>query len=1092
MSLPIDYPLLLWSRRTLIVFAVLFSVSYSCIAQKTIRPPKTMPLDSAVRKVIEGRGYHYLFCGPIFKDCPDADLPLPGGPLDMALGQLLKGYNFETYVDGKNITISPKPGEPLFVDLRGKVVNGSGEGLVAATVSIEKGKRGTVTKDDGFFNLRVSGFLTTVNVSYTGYVTRQLTLSNKDSNLVVLELAAKDLDKAEVGAYGKATARETTGSLTVIKSLDIEKQPVTNVMEALRGEVPGLNIRRRNGGPGSAADVQLGGQHSMMQGNEPLIIVDGVPMVSSSFIGTIGSGSALGIYGASMLNGIPPSLIASITILRGAAATSIYGSRGANGVILITLKQGAADSVLHWTVDLYSGVSRAGRVSRMLTTSEFLQLREDAVTNDGGTVDDNSVPERKWGNRYTNFQKSVMRTAAGFRDANIGLSGGSPYCFFLFSANLYRLETLFPGETKDQRASFYNHINYRSINGRLRINFSGLYSRQDNLLPIADLTGNQALASNAPAFYDSNRQFVWKSDDLSIANIPALEHNTYQSGISHLLGHLEPVYQLRKGLTLEGSFGFYRIESDEESRTTLAGQNPDLQPKPTGRRDETHNRYKSGNLELLARDSLKLWKGLLETVVGVGWQGQRRDSLAIMRSGFASDLQLNSGTGATTISDSTDRVSYLYTALFGRVRYSVDRKYYLDLSARRDGSSRWGPGHQFGNFWSVGGGWIFSEAPFLTQWEWLSLGKLRANYGTTGNDQVADNQFAKVYTLSPPSRGYQGMPSVTPNTLYNPDLHWELSHSVELGLELEFFRHRLFVSTAVYRSWSGDQILKSNLGPSTGGPGVTRNLPVKVLNDGFELTIRTAGWNLGAVRWTSSFNLTIPRNKLLSFPGLAESAYATSFVEGKSLTVSKGLHYLGVDPDSGLYQFKGVGKDGRYSINDLVPSRPRDPRYYGGWGNSFSYKGFSLEIFLEFHRQNGYNPLVLLDQVNPAGMQEQATQLSNGPKEWLGYWKKKGDIVHRQRPTANPNSAAATAQTNYDGSDANVIDASYLRLKTLALSYEVPKKVLEKYKLGTLRFYIHAQDFWTYTHYPVCDPETQDPLSLPPAKTWVAGLYLNF
>jgi hypothetical protein len=357
---------------------------------------------------------------------------------------------------------------------------------------------------------------------------------------------------------------------------------------------------------------------------------------------------------------------------------------------------------------------------------------------------------------------------------------------------------------------------------------------------------------------------------------------------------------------------------------------------------------------------------------------------------------------------------------------------------------------------------------------------------------VADNQFAKVYTASPPSRGYQGLPSVTPNTLYNPDLHWELSRSVELGLDLEFFRHQLFVSASVYRTWSGDQIFNSNLGAPAGGPGATRNLPITVLNDGFELIVRAGSWNLGPVRWTSSFNLTIPRNKLISFPGLAASDYATLFVGGKSLTVSKGLHYLGVDPGSGLYQFKGVGKDGKYTVNDLVPSRPRDPRYYGGWGNSFSYKGFALDIFVEFHRQNGYNPLILLDQVNPAGMQEQATQLSNGPKEWLGYWKKRGDLVRRQRPTADPGSIAATAQNNYDGSDANVIDASYLRLKTVALSYEVPKKVVKRYKMKALRFYVHAQDARTYTHYPVCDPETQDPLSLPPAKTWVVGLFLNF
>jgi len=277
-------------------------------------------------------------------------------------------------------------------------------------------------------------------------------------------------------------------------------------------------------------------------------------------------------------------------------------------------------------------------------------------------------------------------------------------------------------------------------------------------------------------------------------------------------------------------------------------------------------------------------------------------------------------------------------------------------------------------------------------------------------DQTDDNQFAQVYNPVSTTSGQQG---VVPGTLYNPDLHWEKTYTTELGLELGFLHDKLVFSMTGYRSRSRDQILTSSIAGQAGGAGVVTNMPsVEVQNEALELSLRTSNQPLGPVQWTSTVNLTLARNKLMSFPGQASTSYASTLEVCKSLTVSRGFHYTGVDPKSGLYQFQDVNKDEKLDARDVLASPSRDPRYYGSWANSFSYKGWRLDVVATFCAQNGDNPLVILARQNPPGMRA-PSELSNGPVEWLDHWRKPGDRALQQRLTAGQDQAAVTALGNY-------------------------------------------------------------------------------
>lgn len=1060
-----------------------------CPAQKFSIVGKAIPFRVLLDSIQQKTGYSYLCREDILREVPPLDLDCHDLELGPLLDSVLLGFKLDHTIANHSFTILRSPrATGLYRDLVGIVVDTAGSPLLGATISIN-GVARQYMRDDGF-RLRVQTMRTQVTVSCIGYTTRQLVLSNQARQVVILATSASPLDKAVVRAYGKTTPRLTTNSITVVPDSTIQPGSGGSVEDALEGRVPGLFVRQWNGVPGSAREMLIRGQHSLADGNNMLVVIDGVPYVDNDgYLTVIGSGSAQGSNGASVLNAIPPDDIASLEILKGAAATAIYGSRGANGVLLITLKTGKVGKP-RWDAGISSGVDHAVKVSRLLNTREYFAMREEAVGNDGDKPGPDNIPEATaWdSNRYTNYQQFAIGQTRWRQDAHVGLTGGDSNTVYLISGSYHREAAVYPGSWPDERKGVFGRLHQQSRDRKLQIDLSAIYHWENNRLPIQDFSAFQWLAPNAPPFTTTGGQLQWNYNGLAYLNIPAQGYLSYTGAVQNTFDHLQLSYALAPGLELRGGFGYSAITGDENSQVPIIGQDPATNPTGSTLRFDNH-----GNSELVEGSAVykKTWgRSQLEAIAGADWQQLQTRYSVTQVNGFTSDALMASGGGNPTVSIMGNKVVYRYEALFGRLNYILDNRYIVEVSGRRDGSSRFGPGDQFGNFWAGSGGWIFGDERWFRSWSWLSFGKLRASLGTTGNDQLYEN-YAQVYQGTTAPTGYQGQQGLVPATLANNKLRWEVNYNSEWAVDLGLLQNRVLLTVAAYRDWTVNQLVQTRLPSQSGLPSAYSNLPADIINRGVEVSLHTVNWSGRWFSWTSTVTFTAPLNRLQRFPGLGTTSYAGSLVVGKSLSVVKGFQYQGVSVDSGLFQFRGLEHGGQLTDSDLVVGANLDPRYYGGVDQWFTYKRLELEVFVEFRRQNGYNPFVVLYQVMTPGSLG-PSMLGNVPVEWLRRWKASGDHAALEQVTNSDATLAAQRAQDFIASDAQATDASFIRCRRVALTWRMPDAWLKRMHMREGKLYLRADNLFTITPFPVTDPETQNPMVLPPMRSISFGLQANF
>jgi len=344
----------------------------------------------------------------------------------------------------------------------------------------------------------------------------------------------------------------------------------------------------------------------------------------------------------------------------------------------------------------------------------------------------------------------------------------------------------------------------------------------------------------------------------------------------------------------------------------------------------------------------------IDILVGGTAQQQTSTRLYQYGRGFASNSQITDIASATQknifLSDET---IYKYQAFFGRLNYNWNQKYILNLTGRRDGSSRFGPGKQFATFGAVGAAWLFSKEPFLQDNAVLSFGKLRVSYGGSGNDQIGDYQYLNTYASS--GLNYNGMVGIDPTRLYNPDFSWESNQKLEAAIETGFLADRIYFTAAWYRNRSSNQLVGVPLPGTTGFSSINANLNARVQNSGLEFTLRTLNFE-GDFKWSTNFNISILENKLLSFPGLEGSTYSNKYVIGESTSIVKTYHFIGVNPQTGLYEVEDVNKDGVItSLEDKKTIVDLTPQYYGGLQNQLHYKNWQLDFLFQFVKQQNYD-----------------------------------------------------------------------------------------------------------------------------------------
>ncbi|HTF20660.1 MAG TPA: SusC/RagA family TonB-linked outer membrane protein [Chryseolinea sp.] len=964
------------------------------------------------------------------------------------------------------------------MNIGGTVTDATTQQVLAGVNVVVKGTTtGTTTDAEGKYSIQVEENSMLV-FSFIGYATTELSVGNRTVIDVSMKEDVTSLGEVVVNAgYWNVKEKEQTGNISRITAEEIQQQPVGNPLSAMQGRMAGVYIQQSSGIPGGSFTIEIRGRNSLRSnGNDPLYVIDGVPFTSTP-LGSISSN--LATTGGSPLNNLNPSDIESIEILKDADATSIYGSRGSNGVILITTKKGKAGKT-RFNANVYSGIGKASNSLQLMDTEKYLSMRHEAFRNDNMPMTVTDAPDLLvWDTtRYTDWQEDLIGGTANIVNAQASISGGSQDTQFLFATGFYKESTVFPGSFHDQKFSSNLNVTHTAPSRKFHFTVSSSIVLDNNQLPYQDPTASaMILPPNAPQAYDTAGNLNWET---GYENPYASLMRKLQTNTTNVIGNSTLNYEIINGLTAKVNLGYNLINMKETATMPIAANDP-ANGLQTGISTFSSRRISTWIAEPQLEYKIKLGPGQLTSLVGSTFQSTTRQGETLFGFGFSSDALLENMSAATTLlALSADNSEYKYVGLFGRIYYNLLERYLINVTARRDGSSRFGPGNRFGNFGAVGLAWIFSkEALFSRGKNWLSFGKLRASYGSTGSDQIGDYEYLDTYSSS--AYPYLGVSGLIPTRLANADYGWEVNRKFEVGAEFGFFKDKIQFTVSRYLNRSSNQLVGYSLPITTGFTTMQYNLPATVQNDGWELVLGTTVGQPEKFSWSASVNATFPSNTLLSYPNIEGSPYANTYEVGKSLYITRAFRAAGVSSEEGYYTYadnddNGSGVDYPADVQTLGE---KSQKMFGGLNNTFRLGNFSIDLFVQFVKQNGESYYGYL----PApGMQ------GNQLQHVLNRWRAPGDATSVQKFTSSYSTPAGEAYSYASFSDYNLVDASFVRLKNVSISWQVPGQWRSKIGLQECRIYLLGQNLLTFTDYDGLDPENQSITRLPPLRTVVAGI----
>jgi TonB-linked SusC/RagA family outer membrane protein len=1079
--------LLIMRLTTFILIVGILQVSAAGFAQKITLNEKNTPLAKVFEKISAQSGLDFLAPASILKGSKPVSLSVNNLELKEVLQKLFAGSQFEYKIAEKSIVISRK--QPSFleklkeniddvfqtrIDVRGRVLDSLGGPLQGASIRVKRTGKVVNSNATGEFTIPGLEEIDVLQVSYIGYKIQEVKVTTEPMK-IWLKASNEKLDEVMVIGYGNTTRRLSTGSTGKVSGEDITKQPVSNPILAMEGRVPGLFITQNAGFSGANVSVVIRGQNSLDFNNAaPLYIIDGVPFESKPIAETSRAKTFSAVGSFSPLNSINPADILSIDVLKDADATAIYGSRGANGVILITTRKGdTGDTQVSFNIS--HGFGKITNNIELLTTQEYLKLRQQAFDNDHVVATAANAPELKvWDqNAYTNFPDLLIGKTAQQTTAGLSISGGNAYNKFLFGGNLRKESTVFNSKTADKAAQFRMSAQHKSSNNRFTADVAVFYNLDNNTIPNYGLSlTNYGMPPNYP-IYKADGTLNWEA---GFTNPLAGFNNMKSLKTSNLNANTTLQYNILPGLDLKAMGGYNLINVEGSEINPASAQNPAFDPFPLIFQYTNYVRTYIAEPQLTYK--IASGKNKINLLLGGTWQQTETVQPYFIVATF-NDIKLVNSLGAQDfLSKSSDYSDYRYASVFGRAEYSWDGRFLLSANIRRDGSSRFGTNNRFGTFGSIAGAWIFSQENFIReQLPWLSFGKLRASYGTIGNDKIAEYAYQANYGAS---IDYGASTTLAPRRIANPYLQWEKTKKMDIAAEFGFLKDRILFSATYYRGRVSNLLGDISLPDQTGFASYIANLDALIQNKGFEFELNTINMAGDDFRWTSSFNLTIPENKLLKFPDLANSSsYANRYVEGESLNLRTVYRSEGIV--DGIARAKDMNGDGVVSEGifangkgDQIVYGSNDPKLYGGFNNSFKYKRFQLDVFFQ-------------------GIKRTATRgdLNFSAYPGLSYNIPKSMLGVGLKPSYTYGTPATDAYSFFTGSDMAVEDASFIRLKNVALSYNVPSSFTKKLGMSSLRIFTQGQNLLTITNYKGLDPETLS-TQVPPLKMFTAGISATF
>lgn len=933
------------------------------------------------------------------------------------------------------------------------VVDDNRKPLACATLHLIREGTTVMTNHDGSAVLSIRRFPDRLVSTAVGRQADTLQLEAPQVAHILLRQNITMLGEAVVtdGDYPNYTRRKTNlgGRDRTYWTAGLGPSP-ENMLGALTGRVPGLLVTQTSGVHGAAQSVELRGKMSIMNGRDPLFIIDGVPFAPNNrSVSNIPGGSAAGSL--SPFSFLESNNIRSIEILKDAGASAMYGSRAANGVILVnTFNSTPLESP--WTLHFSSGISMAGRLPRLMNTRQYIAMRREALAQDelSGNLQHAPYPLTKDTVQDLNWSKRLLGGLAPTINAGLKWSVQTARSSHYISADYRQESDVFLIRPTHRLLSLMMNDRYNMDSARWSLKSHLWVALDDNRQTSEDLTRLQYLAPNKdllPPAADNRLLFT---------------NNSYKARSVNYIAGIDLSYRLDSNFSFKNNIGISGVHVSEQSVMPVDPQKPaDTAVRSRNEAVTTYNRWVV-QPQLIYHRQDKALKSLFET--GLSLQGSYSDVRTVSSIGFPTSYAQNE----------------LYRSLFLHLNFTWKESLALDLTGTNDARSRPGAGTHAGNFGAVSAAWAFSEwKEFHRLLPIFSFAKLRGSWGVLGNDQVGDGYR------------YGGSTTPPPSLRVSDNKAWESVVKQELGMECGLFDDRLWLVTSWYRNYSLDQLLPAGPIVTQSLPVTLLRLPVRVVNTGWEFEIGFHAIAANGIKWNTSFNGTIPINRLRSFPGLSSTIFNKTLVEGQPLTVVHGFQYTGVDPLDGVFTFRDLNGDGRLTDADKQVIGQLAPTFFGGCLNELSWHRWQASILVEGRIQRGFDAQSLLYAFNPPGSTI-AGALNNATKALLDRWRRPGDQAVYQRLTTGADATAIQAINNYIKSNASLTDASFARMKSFSLSYRFLPGILSKRYLNELKCTLVAENLLTLTPYKQLDPEIQNPMILPPSKRIYIKLQLTF
>ena len=936
--------------------------------------------------------------------------------------------------------------------ITGKVVDATGNALANASVLLKGTQIGTTTDANGNYSLSVPSTGRTLVFSSVQMKPEEESIGSRSIINVTLSAGDSSLEEVVIVAYGTQKKTNLTGSIATVSTKELENKPFTSVDKALQGQIAGLQSVASSGQPGASQSILIRGVSSISASNAPLWVIDGVP---------VNSGDASRLQTTSnLLSTLNPNDIESVTVLKDAASQSIYGSRAANGVIIITTKSGKAGKT-KFRFDTEAGQSSTAYVNKKyipLNAADYFMITEEGYTNAGvapASIATTLAGLGKGNGVDVSWYDSVQQKGTQ-QQYNLSMAGGNDRTTYFLSGGYFSQDGTVIN-SKFERTNGAFRLNHKATD-RLTVNFnlSGGYVNQR--APLAGgAFGNPVLSSffMLPSNRIHNADGTWNYNTSGgLHNVVALtEIDKRLLREMSMRGNLSGTYKILDNLTFKTSFsGDYNNLEEDQYNNPFHGDGK----ASNGRAFSYYTRYMNQvwtNTLNLQQNLTKNGDVSLNALVGYESQSSKAYFSSVQNQDFPPTLLLTyPAVGARPVTATATISDYTFVSQFASANLGYKDRYIVSGSFRRDGSSRFGANNRYGDFWSVGGSWNVDREEFMKNQEFVSQLKLRASYGVNGNAGIGNYDWWPLYGYG---YNYNTQPGSAPSNVGDENLTWELNKPFNVGVDVSILKSRINFTADYYVRKSEDLLLNVPLSRTSGFASAKRNLGA-MENKGLELTLNAVPIRSADFSWIVDFNFATNENKITSLPEGNDILDGLLIIrEGESIQSFYIRKYAGVDPANGDPLWYTNGKGG--ATTNVYATAERSiignalPKYFGSFTNSINFRGFTVEAQLYYNFGN-----YVYDTWGSYYAGAGNGQTFNKVNRVLDRWQKPGDITDMPKYVAGGNKSFQNSSTFY------LAKGDFIRLRNIQVGYKLPTAVLSKLNLTSAHFYVRGTNLWTW------------------------------